>query len=146
MKVSAAVAERGHDYYQRNKVRYICVDGSRGYAIVEGSEAYEVEFSYRGGEISDLTCSCFCSYPCKHAFAAMLQLKETLEKSASTTRKNLHMPDILRLSARARCSTLQWSGKIMEALRCEVTPMIYGKLKETFSDGDFPEKIASQRG
>lgn len=80
MKVSAAVAERGYDYYQRNKVRYICVDGSRGYAIVEGSEAYEVEFTYRGGEISDLTCSCFCADSCKHEFAAMLQLKETLEK------------------------------------------------------------------
>ena len=80
MKVSAAVAERGHEYYRYNKVRYICVDGSRGYAIVEGSEAYEVEFTYRGGEISNLTCSCFCAYPCKHEFAAMLQLKESFEK------------------------------------------------------------------
>ena len=80
MKVSAAIAERGHEYYLNNKVRYICVDGSRGYAIVEGSEAYEVEFTYHGGEISDLTCSCFCAYPCKHEFAAMLQLKESFEK------------------------------------------------------------------
>lgn len=79
MNVSAGVAERGHDYYVENKVRYICVDGARGFAIVEGSEAYEVEFEYRKGEISGLTCSCFCSYNCKHEFAAMLQLKETLE-------------------------------------------------------------------
>ncbi len=49
------------------------------YAIVEGSEPYEVEFEYRNGEISQLVCSCFCSYSCKHEFAAMLQLKETLE-------------------------------------------------------------------
>lgn len=79
MKVSAAIAERGHDYYMENKVRYISIDGTKGYAIVEGSDAYEVEFEYRDGEISQLICSCFCSYNCKHEFAAMLQLKETLE-------------------------------------------------------------------
>ena len=79
MKVSTAIAERGHEYYMENKVRYICIDGTKGYAIVEGSEAYEVEFEYRNGEIRQLICSCFCSYNCKHEFAAMLQLKETLE-------------------------------------------------------------------
>ncbi len=79
MKVSPAIAERGHEYYLDNKVRYISIDGNKGYAIVEGSEAYEVEFKYRNGEISNLVCSCFCSYNCKHEFAAMLQLKETLE-------------------------------------------------------------------
>lgn len=79
MNVSAAIAERGHEYYLENKVVYICIDGNKGYAIVEGSENYEVEFKYRNGEISDLVCSCFCGCNCKHEFAAMLQLKETLE-------------------------------------------------------------------
>ena len=79
MNVSAAIAERGHEYYLENKVRYISIDGTKGYAIVEGSESYEVEFEYRNGEIGHLICSCFCSYNCKHEFAAMLQLKETLE-------------------------------------------------------------------
>lgn len=78
MNVSSAIAERGHDYYMENRVRYICIDGTKGFAIVEGSEAYEVEFEYMCGEISSLTCSCFCSCSCKHEFAAMLQLKETL--------------------------------------------------------------------
>lgn len=80
LHVSFAIAERGHEYYMENKVRYICVSGTQGYAIVEGSEAYEVEFKYCNGEISDLVCSCFCSYNCKHEFAAMLQLHETLER------------------------------------------------------------------
>ena len=79
MKLSAAIAERGHDYYLESRVRYISIDGTKGYAIVEGGEAYEVEFEYDNGQISKLTCSCFCSYNCKHEFAAMLQLKETLE-------------------------------------------------------------------
>ncbi|MDO4747895.1 MAG: hypothetical protein Q4A12_01825 [Eubacteriales bacterium] len=79
MDVSTLVAQRGHDYYMQNRVRYICIDGAKGYAIVEGSEVYEVEFCFNNGEISELVCSCFCSYNCKHEFASMLQLKETLE-------------------------------------------------------------------
>lgn len=80
MKISVSAAERGHAYYMENKVRYVCLDGKKGYALVEGSEAYEVEFEYSEGEIRGLTCSCFCGGNCKHEFAAMLQLKETLEK------------------------------------------------------------------
>lgn len=79
IKISAAVAERGRNYYIENRVRYISIDDTKGYAIVEGSEAYEIEFEYKNGEIVSLVCSCFCTYNCKHEFAAMLQLKETLE-------------------------------------------------------------------
>ena len=79
LKVSAAIAERGKDYYVENRVKYLCVDEGKGYAIVEGREAYEVEFEYHNGEISGLVCSCFCSYYCKHEVAVMLQLRETLE-------------------------------------------------------------------
>lgn len=79
MDVPAAIAERGHTYYLENRVRYLCIDGTKGYAIVEGGDGYEVEFEYENGEICKLTCTCFCSYNCKHEFAAMLQLRETLE-------------------------------------------------------------------
>lgn len=79
MKISQAIADRGQGYYLENRVSYICVDGTHGRAIVEGSENYEVEFDYSNGDISNLMCSCFCSYTCKHDFAVMLQLKETLE-------------------------------------------------------------------
>ena len=81
MGVSNSIADRGANYYRDNHVVYISVNSSHcGYAIVEGSEPYIVEFNYENGMISDLTCTCFCSYPCKHQFAAMLQLKETLER------------------------------------------------------------------
>ena len=79
MNINPTIAERGHDYYMENRVRYICLDGTHGYAVVEGSEGYVVEFEYSEGEISKLVCDCFCSYNCKHEFAAMLQLRETLE-------------------------------------------------------------------
>jgi len=79
MNISPTIAERGHDYYMENRVRYISLNGTKGYAVVEGSEGYVVEFEYANGEISKLVCDCFCSYNCKHEFAAMLQLRETLE-------------------------------------------------------------------
>lgn len=79
MKITPSIAERGHDYYLENRVRYLCLNGAKGLAIVEGGESYLVEFDYHNGEIGHLICECPCGYTCKHEFAAMLQLKETLE-------------------------------------------------------------------
>ena len=80
MDMDPVVLERGIDYYWSEKVRYLCLDGERGWAIVEGSRAYEVAFTYRGGEISGLTCSCFCGGSCKHEYAVMMLLKKALER------------------------------------------------------------------
>lgn len=79
MNISSAIAERGHEYYLENRVSYLCLDGTKGFAIVEGSNSYSVEFQYQNGEISHLICDCPCACTCKHEFAAMLQLRETLE-------------------------------------------------------------------
>lgn len=79
MNVSSGVAERGHEYYKENRVVYLCIDRGHGRGIVEGTSPYELEFDYNCGEIKNLTCSCYCGYPCKHSFAAMLQLRETLK-------------------------------------------------------------------
>lgn len=76
---SPAVAARGYDYYEDGHVVYLCLDGSCGYAIVVGSSNYEVEFEYRDGRISRLTCPCYCTCHCKHEYAAMLQLKKLLQ-------------------------------------------------------------------
>lgn len=76
--VKEEIFDRGLDYYKRNRVRYICVDGGAGRAIVEGSRPYEVEFRCADGQISGLVCDCFCNYSCKHEVAAMLQLRELL--------------------------------------------------------------------
>lgn len=79
MRISAAIAERGHNYYLENRVSYLCLDGTRGFAIVEGNKSYFLEFRCCNGEISHLICDCPCACACKHEFAAMLQLRETLE-------------------------------------------------------------------
>lgn len=79
MHIENEIAERGQNYCLQNKVRYLCIDRNRGRAIVEGSKAYVVEFTCEEGQIRNLVCDCFCSYTCKHEFAAMLQLRETLQ-------------------------------------------------------------------
>ena len=52
----------------------------KGYALVEGTEPYDVEFVYSDGMIYALTCSCYCVGNCKHEVAAMQQLREMLEE------------------------------------------------------------------
>ena len=79
MKITHNIADRGYDYFMENKVVYVELDENTGHAIVEGRENYEIEFNYINGEISNLKCSCYCSGACKHEFAAMLQLQESLD-------------------------------------------------------------------
>ena len=79
MKISENATARGFEYYREGKVRYISLDKNKGYAIVDGTHFYEVEFEYNDGEISNLICSCPCSSNCKHNFATMLQLRDCLK-------------------------------------------------------------------
>lgn len=95
---------------------YISIDGDCGYAIVEGGEAYEVEFEYHSGEISRLTCSCFCSCSCKHEFAAMLQLRETLEKIEKNYAAEYERTGYFPLCIRELCSLLLWMAMKRAAL------------------------------
>lgn len=79
MGVDGAIAERGNTYYIENRVRYLCVDHGHATAVVAGGENYVVEFDYQEGQIRNLVCDCPCGGRCKHEFATMLQLLETLE-------------------------------------------------------------------
>lgn len=78
MDIKNDVRERGYGYYFDDRVIYLSINSGRGYALVKGSRIYEVEFNYINNEISDIVCSCFCSYICKHEVAAMLLLRELL--------------------------------------------------------------------
>ncbi len=79
MEISDIIRNRGINYYKEGRVRYISLYGNEGFAIVEGSEIYTVEFEYENGQIKNLLCDCYCCYNCKHMYAAMLQLKALLE-------------------------------------------------------------------
>ncbi len=91
---SHEIMERGVDYYRENKVVYLCLDGTSGRAIVEGTHAYEVRFTLVDGQISDLVCDCPCGFNCKHEVAVLLQLRETLaligKKYPEELRENLY--------------------------------------------------------
>ncbi|MBQ4119088.1 MAG: hypothetical protein IJD45_01705 [Clostridia bacterium] len=79
IKIDKSTADKGHNYYIENQVQYIELSNCKGKAIVTGSKPYEIEFNYDNGQISGLVCNCYCTGTCKHEFATMLQLKETLD-------------------------------------------------------------------
>ena len=77
--IEHARLERGLQYYKEQRVIYMCIDDRYGYAIVRGSEYYEVEFEYNNGIIEDISCSCYCDGHCKHEFAVLLELQYMLK-------------------------------------------------------------------
>lgn len=74
--ISSIRAERGESYYEEHRIVYICLDKGKGYAIVEGSEYYEVTFTYIDEKIHDILCNCYCEGHCKHEYAVLLQLQD----------------------------------------------------------------------
>lgn len=79
LSIPAGVAEKGRSYYRENRVAYLSVDGTAGHAIVQGSTPYELTFTYTGGTVSALTCTCYETGLCKHGAALLLQLRETVD-------------------------------------------------------------------
>lgn len=77
--IEHARLERGLQYYKEQRVVYMCIDDRYGYAIVRGSEHYEVEFEYNNGIIEDISCNCYCDGHCKHEFAVLLELQYMLQ-------------------------------------------------------------------
>lgn len=69
----------GYEIYMENGVEYLELNGIKGRAIVVTTKPYIVEFTYKNGGISELYCECYHVTPCKHCFATLLQLRETLK-------------------------------------------------------------------
>lgn len=115
-EATEAVFGRGREYYMENLVRYLQLDGERGYAIVEGSEPYEVSFLYCDGEISHLNCSCYCFGRCKHEAAALMQLRDLLQVIAEQYSQQFAETEYFAAVAKEELFrvNLQWSrnGKI----------------------------------
>ena len=79
MNIDKATADKGNDYYMENRVVYIEIKDGKARAIVSGTEYYEVEFDFENGDVRNLVCNCYCTSTCKHEFATILQLRETLD-------------------------------------------------------------------
>ena len=83
MKLSLQEARYGAHEFVEGRVELVCLNGKQGYAIYGSDGGYSkphlVRFEYRGGMISELSCSCGDNFNCGHEFAAMLQLKEVMK-------------------------------------------------------------------
>ena len=74
---SAAILQRGREYYRKNKVRSLIQDGELYYASVEGTEEYEVQIRIRGDEIVSMDCDCPYAEDgnrCKHMAAVLYEI------------------------------------------------------------------------
>ena len=74
--ISSIRAERGEGYYEEHRVAYLSIDKGEGYAIVQGSEYYEITFAYEDEQIKTIACNCYCEGHCKHEYAVLLQLQD----------------------------------------------------------------------
>ena len=79
MPLPGETAGKGHACYAEGRVVYLSVDGTQGHAIVQGSAPHELTFTYTGGTVSALTCTCYETGLCKHGAALLLQLRETVD-------------------------------------------------------------------
>lgn len=78
MHIHLQEARYGFHSYAEGEVEFLCLDGSKGTAIIRsrfGSVA-EVTFEYREGKVQNLSCSCFSNFNCEHEFAACKALYE----------------------------------------------------------------------
>ena len=79
MPLPGETAGKGHACYAEGRVVYLSVDGTQGHAIVQGTVPHELTFTYTGGTVSALTCTCYETGLCKHGAALLLQLRETVD-------------------------------------------------------------------
>ena len=74
---SAAILQRGRDYYRKNRVRSLIRDGDLYYATVEGSEDYQVSIRIEGDKPTEMSCECPYAGDggrCKHMAAALYEI------------------------------------------------------------------------
>ena len=74
---SAAILQRGREYYKKNKVRSLIQDGDLYYASVEGTEEYEVQIRIQGDRVEFMSCECPYAQDgsrCKHMAATLYEI------------------------------------------------------------------------
>lgn len=74
---SAAILQRGREYYKKNKVRSLIQDGDLYYASVEGTEEYEVQVRVQGDRVAEMSCECLFAGDgnrCKHMAAVLYEI------------------------------------------------------------------------
>lgn len=71
-----------------------------------------MEFEYGSdGSVGALTCSCYCTGGCKHEFAAMLQLSETLNCLSDMFPDDAGVPEYFAAIVKTDLFSLAVDGK-----------------------------------
>ena len=79
IKIPTKLTDKSVEYYKENRVAYISIGNGNGFAIVEGTHPYEVEFKLKDGKISNFICNCYCNGVCKHQMAVLLELRDIIK-------------------------------------------------------------------
>lgn len=74
-KAPRELIESEMDFGDGTDVEYLSLDNGIGRAIIKSNKPYVVEFCYRDGSISRLTCGCYCVGMCEHEVAVLFELR-----------------------------------------------------------------------
>lgn len=100
-KWSYTIQKRGEDYYYSNNVLKVCKTKNKYIAKVAGSSdiPYEVTFEVTPNDI-DFSCSCPCSFPCKHEYAVLMAISEgsyeNVELKQSIKEKDSNIMELIK--------------------------------------------------
>ncbi len=87
---SAAILQRGREYFRKNKVRSLIRDGDLYYGAVEGTEEYSVTIRTKGEQVTDMFCDCPYALDgnhCKHMAAVLYEIGATEVPMTRTQKK-----------------------------------------------------------
>ena len=70
------IIERGKQYYQKDKLKFLEKVEDKYYAIVEGTEKYLVVIKYdKENKQTQVYCTCPCKFYCKHIYSVILAIR-----------------------------------------------------------------------
>ena len=124
--ISSIRAERGEGYYEDHRVVYLSIDKGEGYAIVQGSEYYELTFIYEDEEIKTIVCNCYCEGHCKHEYAVLLQLQDLVADWAVNFDENYSKQEYFAAIEKTVAWNMSVSRRHKEIIR--LTEDSYGEL------------------
>lgn len=73
---SYQICQRGKNYYEESKIKFLEKIDDRYFAVVEGTEKYLTIIKYNEEEkLMQVYCSCPCEFYCKHMYAVILAIR-----------------------------------------------------------------------
>lgn len=103
--------EKGNELFMQNSVEYIELNGTKVRAVVVTSKPYIVEFDYNNGEISNLYCGCYHITACRHCFAVLYELRQTLMCIEENYAENFKNSDYFAAILKAKFFSFAIDGK-----------------------------------